>query len=108
MLNSKTTLSEKDKQNPKKDSTSNKILRKVKSQAFFFMGDFLLTSIAGNINVFIQLMNSEIIYTILVLHYIFAPAQGFFDFLGYMLPKMIQRNHEHNKRNTTAGRNALS
>ena len=101
MLKSNKSLSEKEKKNLKKHSKSNERSRKVASQAFFFMGAFFLTFLAGSINRFTQLVSGKSIYALLVLHCVFAPAQGFFNFLVYMRPKMIQWNEKRIKRDTT-------
>ena len=84
----------------KKNSKSNERSRKVASQAFFFMGAFFLTFLAGSINRFTQLVSGKSIYALLVLHCVFAPAQGFFNFLVYMRPKMIKWNEKRIKSDT--------
>ena len=100
MLKSNKSLSEKEKKNLKKHSKSNERSRKVASQAFFFMGAFFLTFLAGSINRFTQLVSGKSIYALLVLHCVFAPAQGFFNFLVYMRPKMIKWNEKRIKSDT--------
>ena len=102
MLKSNKSLSKKEKQNMKKNCMSNKRSRKVASQAFFFMGTLFLTFFAGSINRFTQLVSGKSIYTLLVLHCVFSPSQGFFNFLVYVRPRMIQWYEKRIKRDTTA------
>ena len=101
MLKLNKSLSEKEKQNMKKNSKSNERARKVASQAFFFMGALFLTFLPGTMNRLTQLVSGKSIYALLVWQVVFDPAQGFLNFLVYMRPRMIHWSEKRNKRDTT-------
>jgi len=72
-----------DKQNHRRQYRKS---RMVARQAFRYLAVFYLTWIAGTANRLLQLFLGRSFFWIMVLHAIFTPMQGFFNFLVYKYP----------------------
>lgn len=68
----------------------------VKKQAFLYVGSFILTYIFSGICIAFEIFETELPYVLMLLQAIFAPLQGFWNFLAYIRLRFNAISRQHN------------
>jgi len=84
--------------------------RQVAIQAILYVGTFLMTWVFGTAN---RIQNAVVantpgatyctIFALVWLHSLFVPAQGFFNFLVYIYPRVVDARHKREQREKQMG-----
>ena len=73
--------------------------RKIANQSMFYVACFYVTWIPATINRIFNEVNMTSPFAVLLLHAIFAPGQGFLNFVVYARPKYLRYREQKHKTN---------